>query len=213
MVLLRDRPVIARKGAGRQPRARPAGWHRMPDVEETRAEAGRYWYGPTEEDRRRRAVEVLQAFRVYRAAEIAMRRRTRESMSMGENELLVLRYLLKATGEGRSVSPSELTRYLGVSTASTTAIIDRLEKSGHVTRIPHPSDRRSILVVATAESDREVRETLGKMHERMMSAVIDMTPEESEVVIACLTRLQEAVDQVDPHVGGDDPMPPVEIAI
>ncbi|MCK6068328.1 MarR family transcriptional regulator [Microbacterium sp. dk485] len=185
----------------------------MPDVGETRAESSRYWYGASEEERRSRAVEVLQAFRVYRAAEIAMRRRTRESMSMGENELLVLRYLLKASGEGRSVSPSELTRYLGVSTASTTAIIDRLEKSGHVTRVPHPSDRRSILVVATAESDAEVRATLGKMHERMMSAVIDMTPEESAIVVACLARLQEAVDQVDPHGADEEPAGPLPTAI
>ncbi len=66
-----------------------------------------------------------------------MRRRTRESMSMGENELLVLRYLLRAAGQNRQVSPTELTRYLGVSTASTTAIVDRLEKSGHVVRQPH----------------------------------------------------------------------------
>jgi DNA-binding MarR family transcriptional regulator len=184
----------------------------MRHVEESRTEPSRYWYGATEEDRKRRAVEVLQAFRVYRAAEIAMRRRTRESMSMGENELLVLRYLLRASGEGRSVSPSELTRYLGVSTASTTAIIDRLEKSGHVTRVPHPSDRRSIHVVATAESDIEVRKTLGQMHERMMAAVIDMSPEESAVVIQCLTRLQEAVDQVDRLGSDDEPVTPVEVA-
>ncbi len=92
-----------------------------------------------------------------------------------------------------------MTRYLGVSTASTTAIIDRLEKSGHVTRVPHPTDRRSIHIVATAASDAEVRATLGSMHSRMMAAVIDMTPEECAVVIACLSRLQDAVDQVDPH--------------
>jgi DNA-binding MarR family transcriptional regulator len=174
-------------------------------VEETRAESSRYWYGVSEEDRRRRAVDVLQAFRLYRAAEVAMRRRTRESMSMGENELLVLRYLLKASNEERSVSPSELTRYLGVSTASTTAIIDRLEKSGHVTRVPHPSDRRSIHIVATAESDAEVRATLGKMHERMMAAVVDLTPDQSAVVIETLLRLQEAVDEVDPHGESEGP--------
>ncbi|MCD2168752.1 MULTISPECIES: MarR family winged helix-turn-helix transcriptional regulator [Microbacterium] len=166
---------------------------------ENGSEASRYWYGASEEDRRRRAVDVLQAFRVYRAAEVAMRRRTRESMSMGENELLVLRYLLRAAGQNRQVSPSELTRYLGVSTASTTAIVDRLEKTGHVTRVPHPTDRRSIFIVATTESDDEVRATLGDMHARMMSAVVDMSPEDSAAVIACLGRLQDAVDQVDPH--------------
>ena len=115
---------------------------------------------------------------------------------------LVLRYLLKAAGQNRQVSPSELTRYLGVSTASTTAIVDRLEKTGHVVREPHPTDRRSIFIVATAESDAEVRATLGSMHSRMMAAVVDMTPEESSAVIACLSRLQDAVDQVDPHPVG-----------
>lgn len=161
------------------------------------ADTPRYWYGSGDEDRRSRAVEVLSAFRLYRAADAAMRRRTRESMAMSENELLTVRYLLRAAGEGRSVSPRELTRYLGVSTASMTAIIDRLERSGHVTRRPHPSDRRSILVVATPASDIEVRRTLGPLHERMMAAVVDMTPEESAAVISCLTRLREAVDEVD----------------
>ncbi|MCR2813833.1 MarR family transcriptional regulator [Microbacterium sp. zg.Y1090] len=163
------------------------------------APTAHYWYGDGEDDRRRRAVDVLQAFRLYRAAELAMRRRTREAMAMGENELLVLRYLLKAQGEGRMVSPSELARYLAVSTASTTAIIDRLEKSGHIVRRPHPTDRRSIHVIATDKSDQEVRDTLGAMHARMMAAVQDMTPEDSRVVIDCLNRLQDAVDQVDAH--------------
>lgn len=166
---------------------------------ENGSSSSRYWFGDSDEDRRRRAVDVLQAFRVYRAAEVAMRRRTREAMSMGENDLLVLRYLLRAAGQSRQVSPSELTRYLGVSTASTTAIIDRLEKSGHVTRVPHPTDRRSIYVVATAASDAEVRATLGAMHARMMAAVVDMTPEECATVISCLGRLQDAVDQVGSH--------------
>lgn len=163
------------------------------------AATAHYWYRDGDDDRQRRAVEVLQAFRVYRAAELAMRRRTREAMSMGENELLVLRYLLKAQAEDRRVSPSELARYLAVSTASTTAIIDRLEKSGHIVRRPHPTDRRSIHVIATEKSDQEVRETLGTMHARMMDAVRDMTPDESRIVIECLSRLQDAVDQVEPH--------------
>lgn len=158
-----------------------------------------YWYGDDADARRRRAVDVLEAFRLYRAAEVAMRRRTRESMSMGENDLLVLRYLLKAQRENRAVSPGELTRYLGVSTASMTAIIDRLERSAHVRREAHPTDRRSIRVVATVESDSEVRETLGAMHDRMLDAVLEMSPEESATVIACLARLQDAVDQVQPH--------------
>jgi DNA-binding MarR family transcriptional regulator len=166
--------------------------------EGTEAGSG-YWYADSADARRRRAIELLQTFRLYRAAEVAMRRRTREAMSMGENDLLVLRYLLKAQREERLVPPGELARYLGVSTASMTAVVDRLERSGHVRRERHASDRRSIYVIPTRDTDQEVRKTLGAMHERMLSAVIDMTPEETRVVMDTLTRLQEAVDQVEPQ--------------
>lgn len=158
-----------------------------------------YWYDQGDDARRRRAIALLQSFRLYRAAEVAMRRRTRDSMSMGENDLLVLRYLLKAQQQGRMVSPGEIARYLAVSTASMTAIVDRLEKSGHVRRERHLSDRRSIYVVPTADSDEEVRRTLGDMHERMLDAVMDMSPEEITIVMDTLGRLQAAVDQVDAH--------------
>ncbi|MCX6502050.1 MAG: MarR family transcriptional regulator [Microbacterium sp.] len=168
----------------------------MPEGTET---GSGYWYADTADARHRRAVELLQTFRVYRAAEVAMRRRTREAMGMGENDLLVLRYLLKAQREGRSVPPGELARYLGVSTASMTAVVDRLERSGHVRRERHLSDRRSIYVVPTRGTDEEVRQTLGAMHERMLAAVADMTPEETRIVIDTLTRLQAAVDGVQPE--------------
>ena len=164
-----------------------------------------YWYGEDADARRRRAVELLQAFRLYRASEVAMRRRTRDSMAMGENDLLTLRYLLKAEKEGRVVSPAELARYLGVSTASTTAIIDRLEKSHHVRRGPHPTDLRRIVVTPTVETDEEVRRTLGAMHTRMLDAVIGMTPDETRIVMDTLARLQTAVDQVEPHHDDADP--------
>ncbi|WP_460774917.1 MarR family winged helix-turn-helix transcriptional regulator [Microbacterium sp. GXF7504] len=175
----------------------------MPDEPEV---GSGYWYADTDDARRRRAVELLQSFRLYRASEVAMRRRTREAMSMGENDLLVLRYLLKAQREGRFVPPGELARYLGVSTASMTAVVDRLERSGHVRRERHASDRRSIYVIPTRDTDAEVRATLGAMHERMLSAVVDMTPDETRIVMDCLARLQAAVDEVEPeHLHQDEP--------
>jgi DNA-binding MarR family transcriptional regulator len=182
--------------------SRAVGAHGLPiieDMPENSTDNSGYWYDEGEDARRRRAVDLLQSFRLYRAAEVAMRRRTRESMSMGENDLLVLRHLLQAQQHGRFVSPSELSRYLGVSTASITAIVDRLVASGHVRRERHASDRRSIYIVPTADTDSEVRRTLGEMHQRMLEAVIDMTPEETRIVIDTLTRLQAAVDQIDAH--------------
>jgi len=153
-----------------------------------------YWYEADLTDTRARSRAVLEALRLYRAAEMAMRRRTRESMAMGENELLVLRYLIRK-GDA-FVRPVELAAYLGVSTASMTALLDRLEKSGHITRIANPDDRRSIFVRATPLTEEEVRATLGTMHERMYAAVEGMSASEAEAVVSFLTRMSHAVDAV-----------------
>ncbi|MDO9398077.1 MAG: MarR family transcriptional regulator [Herbiconiux sp.] len=139
-------------------------------------------------------VEVLNELRAYRAAEEAMRRRTRDSMKMGENDLTALRFLLRAQGQGRVVTPGALAEHLGMKSASVTVMLDRLTKSGHITRQPHPSDRRSLAVVATASSDDEVRETLALMHTRMMSVASALEPHDAEVIRDFLLDLARAAE-------------------
>ena len=86
-----------------------------------------YWY--TDDAEKQRSVAVLEAMRTYRAAETAMQRRTQLSMGMGENDLLALRYVIMAQRDGRSIGPKELAHYLGISSASTTVLLDRLERA------------------------------------------------------------------------------------
>lgn len=153
-----------------------------------------YWYSDSTDDER--GARVMEAMRAYRSAEMAMRRRTQGSMAMGENELLVLRFLTRATSSGRDVTPVDLARHLGVSTASVTALLDRLERSGHLERRPHPSDRRKVLVSTTSHADEEMRDTLASMHHRMMQATRGMTESETVAVTAFLQRMRCAVADV-----------------
>jgi DNA-binding MarR family transcriptional regulator len=44
-------------------------------------------------------------------------------------------------------TPSELARHTGLTSGATTAMLDRLEKSGLIERRPNPDDRRGILIV------------------------------------------------------------------
>jgi DNA-binding MarR family transcriptional regulator len=159
-------------------------------------EASGYWY--PDDDATRRGVDVLNALRRYRAAESAMRRRTRDSMGMGETDLLAVRYLLQAQRSDRQVSPKDLAKYLKISSASTTILIDRLVKSNHVRREPHPTDRRALVIVPTTETDAEVRETLGTMHRRMMHIAESLSPAEARTISAFLEEIREAVDEIDP---------------
>ena len=138
--------------------------------------------------------EVLRELLAYRAAEEAMRRRTREAMKMGENDLAALRYLLRSRGQGLVVTPGMLADHLGMKSASVTVMLDRLTRSGHLTRTPHPTDRRSLAVLATSGSDEEVRATLTDMHRRMMAVAAALDADRADVVRRFLLDLAAAAD-------------------
>lgn len=164
-------------------------------------ESSGYWYEP--DATRIGSVDVLNLLRRYRAADQEMRRRTRDSMGMGETDLLALRYVLKAEREGEVLTPGMLARRLGISTASTTVLIDRLERSGHLARRAHPTDRRSLVVVSTTDSDSEVRQTLGRMHRAMIDVADSLDPAELRAVAQFLVGMIDAVALAeadeDPH--------------
>lgn len=142
------------------------------------------------------AFDVITAFREFRTSESAMRRRTRSSVSMGETDLLALRYLVDAEAAGAGVRPTELAARLGVTSASMTSLVDRLVAAGHVTREPHPSDRRAVILRPTSGADEEVRHNLDQMHKRMFEAAESLTPPEIAAVLSFLMRMREAVDVV-----------------
>ncbi|MGQ1796220.1 MarR family winged helix-turn-helix transcriptional regulator [Kocuria oceani] len=161
-----------------------------------------YWYG-TDDAAGPGPVQVLEALRAYRTTETAMRRRTKDSMGMGEKDVLALRYLLEAHRAGTPMSPRDLAARLGISSASTTTLLDRLTRTGHVARRPHPTDRRALVIVATAEADCEVRTTLGRMHERMLAAARALDPDQAATVTAFLHAMAAAVDAAE-DVGGPE---------
>ena len=162
-------------------------------------EGSGYWYGP--DGQLDYSAAVLKSLRDYRSAETEIRRNTRDSMGMGETDILALRYLLRVQASGKQVVPKDLSQFLNITSASTTSLIDRLVASGHVRREAHPTDRRSVVVVPTGESDKEVRETLGAMHRRMMSVAESLTADEARVVVEFLRRMTEAlqVAEKDAH--------------
>ena len=143
------------------------------------------------------ADDVIATLLDYRLAEEAMRRRTRDSMRMGTTDLQALRFLIKAQGEDRIVSGRNLADHLGMTSASVTALLDRLTTSGHVQRTPHPTNRRSNMITATPGSDDEVRQTLGAMHARMIDAAKSLSPADAALVQQFLESMTAAVDSVD----------------
>ena len=130
-----------------------------------------------------------------------MRRRTRESMKMGEADLRALRFLLRTEAEGRLATPNDLAVLLGIKSSSITIMLDRLTASGHVRRAPHPTDRRSIVITATPGADEDVRETLGDMHRRLLAVAAALDEHEAVVVTEFLGRLTASLDGMNGDAG------------
>src|SRR3954447_6407088 len=87
--------------------------------------------------------ELLRAVRDLVRADQDMRREAGDRMSLSSNELRAVRFVLDRGRSGEPATPGALAAYLGVTTASTTVILDRLVAAGYLRRVPNPADRRS----------------------------------------------------------------------
>ncbi|RWZ67958.1 MarR family transcriptional regulator [Labedella populi] len=139
------------------------------------------------------SADVLTLLREYRAAENTSRRESRRETAMGETDLIAMRLLVEAESDGRRLTPGSLSTSLGISTASTTALIDRLATAGFVERRPHETDRRSTVIVPTVRSEREVREALTRMQSDLARVADGMSQHEIDVVARFLTNMISAV--------------------
>lgn len=94
----------------------------------------------------------------------------------------------------RGVStPTELSRYTGLTTGSTTAMLDRLEKAEFIKRKPNPKDRRGVLI----EINKKWAETAGSLVAGVQKAhkelIASYTDKDLETIADFLTRFTENV--------------------
>ncbi|PFG39127.1 DNA-binding MarR family transcriptional regulator [Georgenia soli] len=158
-----------------------------------------YWY-----DGEAAVVEMLAALRAFRRADQEMRRRMSADMDMNVTDMQALQFIIAAEGQGRTVAPRDLAAHLRISTASTTKLLDRLTASGHLERTPHPTDRRSLIVVPTEHAHREVRDRLARMHERMRE-IARAVPEPARPAV--VTFLRDMARELD-EAGSPAPLTP-----
>jgi DNA-binding MarR family transcriptional regulator len=104
-------------------------------------------------------------------------------------------------------SPTELARALGISTAASTVVVDRLTKVGHVTRERHPTDRRAVTVVPAQASVAKAFEHLMPMIMGINQVMDDFTPEQRETITDYLRKVVHVYRESIPS-DGDAPATP-----
>ncbi|MFW6599342.1 MarR family winged helix-turn-helix transcriptional regulator [Propionibacteriaceae bacterium Y2011] len=134
-------------------------------------------------------VAVMNALRDWHEAAERMNAASQRYMKLNQTDMRAVRYLIAAHNQQRLVTPGALTRYLGISSASTTKLLDRLEHGDHVVRSPHPTDRRAVVVAVTDATRVAARESTGRQHARRFTVAARLSPAERDVVIGFLAAL------------------------
>jgi DNA-binding MarR family transcriptional regulator len=99
-------------------------------------------------------------------------------LGLAPSDLLALEHLF---AEG-PLGPADIAARLGITTPAATALVDRLERAGHVERRPHPTDRRRLEVVPTAHAEEAAFGAIREMIEGMAHVGARLTPAERAVV-------------------------------
>ena len=147
----------------------------------------------------RQITGVMTALAELRDAEQRLAEASRRYMKLNETDMRALHYLIVCANTGAVATPGGIAQHLGISTASTTKLLDRLERAGHVVRAPHPSDRRALAISITPETAKAAMETVGRQQARRFHAAARLSAEERDVVIRFLRDMTQELrlDGVD----------------
>ena len=158
------------------------------DSAHSTAEPPGYWYTD------HAVMDLLGALRRFRRADDSMRRRVSADLGINQLDLRALRLVIAGERASRPLSPRDLSTQLEITTAATTKLVDRLVRTGHVDRTPHPHDRRSVVLVPTPHAHADLRRRMGAVHQRMGEAARAVPAESREAVIEFLTSMALAME-------------------
>lgn len=125
-----------------------------------------------------------------------LQRHVAQEMHLGLNDVTALEHLVRRS----DIGPAGLASVLGITTASATVLVDRLEKAGHVERRSHPEDRRRKQLVVTESAKVEVFTALQPIFEMHREIDAQFNNEEQAVIES---YLQQVAQRYRSHVRGE----------
>ncbi|AUG80843.1 MarR family transcriptional regulator [Kitasatospora sp. MMS16-BH015] len=130
----------------------------------------------------------------------ALAGRFAQANGLHPTDLRALICLLDADRAGTAATPGYLGGQLGLNSAGTTALVDRLERLGHVRRERDTADRRRVLLSVTPEAVALGESFFGPVIRGLIDQAAAYSPAELAVVHRFLTETQKLLS--DPPTAG-----------
>lgn len=148
------------------------------------------------------ASSLTQSLRAVLNSFNDLQRHVAGQLGLGLNDVAALEHLVRRAELG----PADLASLLGMSTASATVLVDRLEKAGHVQRQGHPQDRRRKVLLVTDHAQDEVFRALAPLFRLHQDIDEHYSPEERDVIASYLQRVSGAYEaHVRAPAGNEEP--------
>ncbi|WP_309104304.1 MarR family transcriptional regulator [Microbacterium sp.] len=141
----------------------------------------------------RQIASLMGALGDLRDAEMRLSRASRRYMQLNETDMRALHYLIVCANREVIATPGGIAQHLGISTASTTKLLDRLERGGHILRAPHPTDRRALAITITPETRLAAMETVGRQQAKRFYAAARLSEAERDVVIRFIRDMTDEI--------------------
>ena len=134
--------------------------------------------------------DIGQQLRRLLQAAPAVHAELASQVGVGVTDLLALDHITSGAGP---LGVGELSRRLGIRSASATVLVDRLVASGHLERRAHPHDGRRISLNPTPSAYDDVRTALGPLIDALNAITDELAPSEAAVVLRFLTEITTAL--------------------
>ncbi len=149
--------------------------------------ASRYAPGP-------QTYALIQALQEFTLASDAYVHLVSGQNKMVQRDMYALRAIMQSAMAGKSLTPTELAKAVNLSMPATTALIDRLVKSGHVTRVPSETDRRRIVLTPTDKAAVDGQRMFMPLAHSLMKVIDTYSPEQIELLTDFMTKSITAVE-------------------
>jgi DNA-binding MarR family transcriptional regulator len=112
-------------------------------------------------------------------------------LGLGDSEVLALQHLARA-GE---LTPAQLADLLQLTSGGVTALVQRLERAGHLAREPHRHDRRSTVLHLTPEIERRAEEAFAPLVQEIDGLSRELSAHDRGVVARYLVGVADAAER------------------
>lgn len=133
---------------------------------------------------------------VYRAAGLMMELHDKQTLDEFQLSPSGRQILAVVEGARQPLEPTVIAERLLITTGSVTSLLDGLEKRGLIRRLPHPNDRRKLLIDITPAAQAIVDELLPSLHAREREVISSaLSTNEQRQLLRLIAKVQHAALQ------------------